>query len=92
MPALVIPIIAEKDYRAFRKILRQYLPPHFESWAAETAKAVKNAERLKANIKRQPIAPDEFAAWLQARKLPADMSQLNAFAWEAAAATGSSDD
>jgi hypothetical protein len=84
MPALVVPIIAEKDYRAFRKILRQYLPPRFESWAAENAAALRNAETLKADVRRQHVAPDAFSLWLQERNVPPDMSQLNAFAWEIA--------
>ena len=92
MPALVIPIITEKDYRAFRKILRLYLPPRFEDWAAATAKAVRDAAKLNADVRQQPVEAAAFSAWLQERKVPADMSQLNAFAWEVAEAAGSPGD
>ena len=92
MPALVIPIIAERDYRAFRKILRLYLPPRFESWTVGVTKAIRDAETLKADVRKQPVEAAAFSAWLQERNVPADMSQLNAYAWEAAAATEASDD
>jgi hypothetical protein len=82
MAGMVLPIIEKHEYRAFRKILRQYVPPRYDAWKIESEKHLRALNLSKVVTATQVVTADGFASWLQARRVPADLSQLNAYAWE----------
>jgi hypothetical protein len=80
MAKMYLPVIAPKDYEAFRKILRDEIPSNYAEWRRDVDKwqAVRRAQQ--DTIIEVEISPNSFANYLRQNDYAPGLKRLVGFA------------
>src|SRR6266480_1093683 len=80
MAKMYLPVIAPKDYEAFRKILRDEIPSNYDEWRREVDKW-QAVHRVQQDIIIEvEISPNSFANYLRRNDYGAGLKHLVGFA------------
>ena len=82
MATFYYPIIAAKDYDAFKRILKNHLPDTYNAWLMLHTKEVSEHRKVGQIVETVKINPDEFAEYLDTTKSAANLKSFENFTAE----------
>jgi hypothetical protein len=85
MSPSALPLISERDYPAFQRMIPELLNTAYAEWLEEHKKAVAYRQSRNGFVEI-PFSPWEFAAWLEVNGEAAHMELLWVFAEDKATA------
>jgi hypothetical protein len=83
MPPSPLPLIAERDYPAFQRIIPELLHTSYGEWIDDHEKSVAY-RRSRNGFSEIPVSASDFEGWLKANAKPAHLELLWVFAEETA--------
>jgi hypothetical protein len=79
MSPSILPLISERDYPAFQRMIPELRHTDYEEWADDHRKAIAYRQSRNGFVEI-PFSPAEFDGWLHVKKEAAHMELLWAFA------------
>ena len=84
MSPSALPLISERDYPAFQRMIQELIHTSYEEWLVDHQKAIAY-RRPRNGFTEIPVSPEEFDSWLKANKEMVHLEMLWAFAEDKAA-------
>ena len=79
MSASALPLISERDYPTFQRMIPELLHTVYEEWIEDHQKAIAY-RRSRNGFVEVPFSPEEFEFWLKSKGEAAHLELLWAFA------------
>ncbi len=84
MSPSALPLISERDYPMFQRMIRELIHTSYEEWLDDHEKSIAY-RRPRNGFVEIPVSPEEFERWVKAKQDAAHLEMLWAFAEDKAA-------